>query len=67
MHVKQQRKKFKTIITLTGFDGNNRLYRLGDINFKVNSKSYNLIENAHQIFLLSLVDLIIGKSEYPVK
>lgn len=62
-----KKKKFKTIITLTGFDGNNRLYRLGDINFKVNSKSYNLIENAHQIFLLSLVDLIIGKSEYPVK
>ena len=62
-----KKKKLKTIITLTGFDGNNRLYRLGDINFKVNSKSYNLIENAHQIFLLSLVDLIIGKSEYPVK
>ena len=31
----------------------------------MNSKAYNLIENTHQILLLSLVDLIIGKKEYP--
>lgn len=34
--------------------------------FTVNSKSYNLIENTHQILLLSLVDLIIGKKVYLV-
>ena len=28
-------------------------------------KTYNIIENVHQALLLSLVDLIIGKSEYP--
>ena len=38
---------------------------LGNINFNVPSKAYNHIENAHQILLLSLVDLVIGKSEYP--
>lgn len=59
-------KKFNKIITLTGFNGKNKLYKLGDINFTVKSKSYNLIENTHQILLLSLVDLIIGKSVYPV-
>ena len=38
---------------------------MGDVNIWVDSKAYNLIENIHQILLLSLVDLIIGKSEYP--
>ena len=42
-----------------------KLKKLGDINFWVDSKAYNHIENVHQILLLSLVDLIIGKTEYP--
>jgi D-sedoheptulose 7-phosphate isomerase len=32
----------------------------------VDSKSYNFIENIHQIWLLAVVDLIIGKTEYKV-
>lgn len=54
----------KNIITFTGNKKNNSLSKLGDINFWVDSKAYNHIENVHQILLLSLVDLIIGKSEY---
>ena len=54
----------KKIITFTGNNKDNSLSRLGDINFWVDSKAYNHIENVHQILLLSLVDLIIGKSEY---
>jgi len=57
--------KINNIITFTGNDKNNKLKKLGDINFWVNSKAYNHIENVHQILLLSLVDLIIGKTEYP--
>ena len=53
------------IITFTGNEKNNKLSKLGDINFWVNSKAYNHIENVHQVLLLSLVDLIIGKTEYP--
>jgi len=60
-----RKKKIKKIITFTGNDKNNNLAKLGDINFWVNSKAYNHIENVHQILLLSLVDLIIGKTEYP--
>ena len=60
-----KKKKINKIITFTGNDKNNKLSKLGDINFWVNSKAYNLIENTHQILLLSLVDLIIGKTEYP--
>ncbi len=63
----QQAKKIgiSNIITFTGNDKNNNLQKLGDVNFWVNSKAYNHIENIHQILLLSLVDLIIGKTEYP--
>jgi D-sedoheptulose 7-phosphate isomerase len=59
-------KKFgvKNIITFTGCKKNNTLNKLGDINFWVNSRAYNLIETYHQFLLLSLVDLIIGKTEY---
>ena len=64
---KAKEKKFSKVITLTGNDKNNKLSKLGDINFWVASKAYNHIENVHQVILLSLVDLIIGKSEYPAK
>ena len=60
-----KKKKINKIITFTGNDKNNNLQKLGDINFWVNSKAYNHIENVHQILLLSLVDLVIGKTEYP--
>ena len=62
---KAKEKKFNKIITFTGNEKDNKLSKLGDINFWIDSKAYNLIENAHQALLLSLVDLIIGKSEYP--
>tara|TARA_X000000368_G_C22941458_1_gene672352 strand:+ start:129 stop:695 length:567 start_codon:yes stop_codon:yes gene_type:complete len=62
---KAKQMKIKKIITFTGNDKNNDLIKHGDINFWVNSKAYNHIENIHQILLLSLVDLIIGKTEYP--
>lgn len=59
-----KKKKIKNIITFTGNNKNNSLKKGGIINFWVDSKAYNHIENSHQILLLSLVDLIIGKSVY---
>ena len=56
-------KKLK-LITLTGKNINNPVSKLGNINFFIDSKSYNHIENCHQFLLLSLVDLIIGKKNY---
>jgi len=62
---KEARKKgIKKIITFTGNQKNNNLKKLGNINFWVDSKAYNHIENIHQVLLLSLIDLIIGKSVY---
>jgi D-sedoheptulose 7-phosphate isomerase len=42
----------------------NPLKKMGNINLWVNSRAYNIIENIHQIWLLSIVDKIIGKTEY---
>lgn len=57
--------KFSSVITFSGFEKANPLSQLGDINIWIDSKAYNFIENIHQIWLLSLVDLIIGDKEYP--
>tara|TARA_Y100000741_G_scaffold364927_1_gene357777 strand:+ start:1106 stop:1678 length:573 start_codon:yes stop_codon:yes gene_type:complete len=59
-----KKMKFKKIITFSGNSKKNNLSKLGDLNFWVDSKAYNHVENVHQIWLLSLVDLIIGKSKY---
>lgn len=45
-------------ITFSGFNKKNTLCCLGDLNFWVNSKKYNHIENVHQIWLLSILDYI---------
>ena len=57
-------KKFASVITLSGFEPNNPLRQLGDINLWADSKAYNFVETIHQLWLLVVVDLIIGKTEY---
>lgn len=61
---KMCKKKKILLYTFTGFSKSNPLKKMGNINLWVNSKSYNIIENIHQIWLLSIVDRIIGKTEY---
>ncbi|OGQ05097.1 MAG: phosphoheptose isomerase [Deltaproteobacteria bacterium RIFCSPLOWO2_01_44_7] len=58
------RKKGLFLITLTGFASDNPLSNMGRINLCVDSRAYNVIENTHQIWLLAVCDLIIGKAEY---
>ena len=55
---KAAREKISKIITLTGNKKNNPLSKLGDINLWVDSNIYNHIENIHQIWLLTICDLI---------
>ena len=59
-----KKNKISTIITFTGHNKDNPLSRLGNINFWIDSKAYNFVENIHQVWLLTIVDLIIGKREY---
>jgi D-sedoheptulose 7-phosphate isomerase len=63
--VKAARKgNFHSVITLSGFSEHNSLKKLGDINLFADNKSYNFVENTHQIWLLAITDLVIGKREY---
>jgi D-sedoheptulose 7-phosphate isomerase len=52
------------IITFSGFKNDNPLRECGDLNFYVDSKGYNIVEMTHHVWLLALVDRIIGKIEY---
>jgi D-sedoheptulose 7-phosphate isomerase len=53
------------VITFTGMNKNNKLNKIGQINFWVDSQAYNIIETSHQLLISSLVDIIIGAAEYP--
>jgi D-sedoheptulose 7-phosphate isomerase len=46
------------IVTLTGFGADNPLKSMGDVNFWVDSRCYNVIENVHQIWLLAISDRV---------
>jgi len=52
------------VITFSGFEENNPLRKLGNLNFWVNSRSYNIVEMTHHIWLVAIVDHIIGNVEY---
>jgi D-sedoheptulose 7-phosphate isomerase len=55
-------KKNKYFVsTFTGFKKNNHLSRIGNINFWVDSKKYNIVEMVHHIWLVALVDEIVKK------
>tara|TARA_B100000401_G_C52805120_1_gene720721 strand:+ start:547 stop:1119 length:573 start_codon:yes stop_codon:yes gene_type:complete len=58
-------KKIK-LVTFTGRKKNNKLKLLNKkgINFWVNSNAYNQIEMVHHVWLLAVVDNLIGKSVY---
>jgi len=61
-----KRKKIR-VVSLTGHAKNNPLSKITDISLWINSKAYNFVENTHQIWLLTVCDLIIGKREYLAK
>ena len=61
---KKAKKNNLTLITSTGFDANNKLCKEGNVNVWVDSRAYNIVEMTHHIWLLAIVDMIIGSSEY---
>lgn len=54
------------VITFSAFSPDNKLRRIGYINLWVDSKAYNIVETTHQVWLLAVIDMIIGKAEYSV-
>ena len=49
------------LITFSGFNKDNPLSKLGNINFHIDSNKYNYIEMSHHIILLALVDIFAKK------
>ena len=47
------------VVTLTGFDEANPLRAFGKVGLWCDSSHYNVVENAHQIWLLAVVDYLI--------
>ena len=60
----EAKKNNLKITSFTGFKNNNELSELSDLSFWVDSKAYNIIENLHQIWLLIVCDMLVGKMEY---
>lgn len=48
------------LVTLSGFKRSNALKKKGDLNFWVDHDEYNIVEMTHHIWLLAVVDSIIG-------
>lgn len=56
----KQAKKMKVpLITFSGFKTDNQLKKMGDLNFWVNSNSYNIVEMTHHIWLVAAIDFIV--------
>lgn len=53
------------VATLSGFDPDNPLRGLGDVALWVDSRSYNVVESIHQIWLLMVCDLLVGHMSTP--
>lgn len=54
------------VVTFTGKSADNPLKAQGDINFWVPSDAYNIVEGIHMAWLTTVVDMLVGKSEYSV-
>ena len=55
---KQAKKMNIKIVGMSGFRKDNKLAKISDLNFWVNSKSYNQIEMTHHIWILLICDYI---------
>ena len=52
------------LVTITGANEGNSLSKMGTINYWINSKAYNIVETIQMLILVSIIDKIIGRSEY---
>ena len=62
--VEAAQKKGMAVVTFSGFDEENPLRAMGDLNFYVRSKSYGMVEMAHSVLCHMITDrLAINASE----
>ncbi len=54
------------IVSFTGSAPDNPLRKLSDIAFWLDSRAYNVVECVHMVWLMTVVDMLVGKAEYAV-
>ncbi len=59
--VNEARKKGMTVITLSGFQKENKINALGDINVHVAISHYGIVESAHVTILQQVVDVLLDR------
>lgn len=64
---KTARMKGLKIITLSGFEPNNPLRQLGDVNFWVDSNAFGFLEILHGLIIHYINDSIIGSEVYMIR
>jgi D-sedoheptulose 7-phosphate isomerase len=64
---KSAKEKGMTVITLSGFEADNPLRKLGNINFWVDSKAFGFLEILHGFILHYINDSIIGSEIYMIR
>ena len=56
----EQAKSMKLpLVTLSGFQEDNPLRTIGDVNLWVDSTAYNIVEMTHHVWLLAIIDYLI--------
>jgi len=60
------RSRGMPVVTFTGRDEGNPLKACGDINFWLPSHAYNIVECIHMMWLMTIVDMLVGSAEYSV-
>jgi D-sedoheptulose 7-phosphate isomerase len=50
------------VVTFSGFDEDNPLRQLGELNFWVRSRVYNVVEMTHHIWLLAAIDKLVREN-----
>lgn len=58
-YIKEQGDK---VITLTGFQPENSLSQIGDLNFRVPVKSYGIVECFHQTLIHMVLDIMVAEA-----
>lgn len=58
------REKKMRIITLSGFESENSLISLGDINYYINSKEYGFVEILHLTTIHAALDLYLKRKQF---
>ena len=63
----EAKKRGLSVMTLSGFNGDNPLRKQGEQNIWIDSKAFGYVEMIHHALLHYVNDAIIGKAEYMIR